>query len=142
MREWRRASILRSYTKGFDMRFSMIVALIAALQGAAGVTLAAAAAHVDASPLLATASHFLMVHAAAGIGLSALLAGSLPFSGLLAGVALALQAGVVLFSADLSARVFLGGKLFAFAAPMGGGLTIFAWLGIAIWAALSLRKVK
>lgn len=124
------------------MRFSMIVALIAALQGAAGVTLAAAAAHVDASPLLATASHFLMVHAAAGIGLAALLAAALPFSGLLAGVALALQTGVVLFSVDLSARVFLGGKLFAFAAPMGGGLTILAWLGIAIWAALSLRKVK
>lgn len=124
------------------MRVSMIVALIAALQGAAGVSLAAMAAHVDASPLLATASQFLMIHAAAGVGLAALLTAALPFSGILAGAALALQAGVSLFSADLAARVFLGGKLFAFAAPMGGGLTILSWLGVALWAALSARKPK
>ena len=124
------------------MRVSMIVALIAALQGAAGVSLAAMAAHVDASPLLATASQFLMIHAAAGVGLAALLTPALPFSGILAGAALALQAGVSLFSADLAARVFLGGKLFAFAAPMGGGLTILSWLGVALWAALSARKPK
>ncbi len=124
------------------MRVSMIVVLTAALQGAAGVTLAAAAAHVDASPLLATASQFLMLHAAAGLALGALLNAALPHSRILAGAALALQAGVSLFSADLAARVFLGGKLFAFAAPMGGGLTILAWLGIAIWAALSARKPK
>lgn len=120
----------------------MIVALIAALQGAAGVTLAAAAAHVDASPLLATASHFLMLHAAAGLALAALLNAAPPFPRILTSAAFALQAGVSLFSADLAARVFLGGKLFAFAAPMGGGLTILAWLGIAIWAAPSVRKPK
>lgn len=124
------------------MRISMLIALIAALQGAAGVALAAAAAHVDASPLLSTASQFLMVHAAAGLALSALVGAEFPHPGGLRAGALALQAGVALFASDLVARVYLGGKLFAYAAPIGGGLTILAWLGLAIWAAFGLRKAK
>jgi uncharacterized membrane protein YgdD (TMEM256/DUF423 family) len=128
--------------RGASMRYSMIVALIAALQGAAGVSLAGAAAHVEASPLLSTASQFLMLHAAAGLALAALLATDVTNPrGLRAG-AFALQAGVALFSLDLVARVYLGGKLFAFAAPIGGGLTILSWLGLAVWAALSLRNQK
>lgn len=124
------------------MRISMLIALIAALEGAAGVALAAAAAHVDASPLLSTASQFLMVHAAAGLALSALVGAEPPHpTGLRAG-ALALQAGVALFASDLAARVYLGGKLFAYAAPIGGGLTILAWLGLAIWAAFGVSKAK
>ncbi|MGC1860149.1 MAG: DUF423 domain-containing protein, partial [Methylocystis sp.] len=51
-----------------------LILLIAALQGAGGVTLAAVAAHVDASANLATASQFLMVHACAGLALAALAA--------------------------------------------------------------------
>ncbi|MBM3641053.1 MAG: DUF423 domain-containing protein, partial [Alphaproteobacteria bacterium] len=42
------------------MKLPFFIAAVAAVQGAAGVALAAAAAHVDASPLLATASQFLM----------------------------------------------------------------------------------
>jgi uncharacterized membrane protein YgdD (TMEM256/DUF423 family) len=124
------------------MRYSLIVALIAALQGAAGVSLAGAAAHVEASPLLSTASQFLMLHAAAGLALAALLAQEAPNPGGLRAAVLALQAGVALFATDLVARVYLGGKLFAYAAPIGGGLTILAWLGLVIWAALSLRNLK
>lgn len=124
------------------MRISMLIALIAALEGAAGVALAAAAAHVDASPLLTTASQFLIVHAAAGLALSALAGAEPPHPGGLRAAALALQAGVALFATDLVARVYLGGKLFAYAAPIGGGLTILAWLGLAIWAALGVRKSK
>jgi uncharacterized membrane protein YgdD (TMEM256/DUF423 family) len=124
------------------MRYSLIAALIAALQGAAGVSLAGAAAHVEASPLLSTASQFLMLHAAAGLALAALLAQEAPNPGGLRAAVLALQAGVALFATDLVARVYLGGKLFAYAAPIGGGLTILAWLGLVIWAALSLRNLK
>lgn len=124
------------------MRYTLIVALIAALQGAAGVSLAGAAAHVEASPLLSTASQFLMLHAAAGLALAALLAQEAPNPGGLRAAVLALQAGVALFATDLVARVYLGGKLFAYAAPIGGGLTILAWLGLVIWAALSLRNLK
>jgi uncharacterized membrane protein YgdD (TMEM256/DUF423 family) len=117
------------------MRKASTIATIAALQGAAGVSLAAAAAHVDANPLLATASQFLMIHAAVGLALSAQARGAPPFRSVLLAGAFALQAGVTLFAADLAARVYLGGKLFPFAAPIGGGLTILAWLILAGWGA-------
>jgi uncharacterized membrane protein YgdD (TMEM256/DUF423 family) len=117
-----------------------IIATIAALQGAAGVSLAAAAAHVDANPLLTTASQFLMFHAGAGLAVSALTRGSPLFPRLLTSAAFALQAGVTLFSADLAARVYLGGKLFPFAAPTGGSLTIIAWLALALWGALRIGR--
>lgn len=120
------------------MKSPFFIAAIAAVQGAAGVALAAAAAHVDASPFLATASQFLMIHAAAGVGLAAL-ARATPRreANWLAAIALALQAGVTLFAADLAARVFLTAKLFALAAPIGGGLTILSWCALAVWAAFA-----
>lgn len=122
------------------MNKGAIIATIAALQGAAGVSLAAAAAHVDANPLLTTASQFLMIHAGAGLGLSALARNKPLFPGLLTSAAFALQAGVTLFSADLAARVYLGGKLFPFAAPTGGSLTIIAWLALALWGARGISR--
>jgi len=39
--------------------------------------------------------------------------------------------GAGLFGGDLAARVWLGGRLFPFAAPLGGGLTIAAWVAVA-----------
>lgn len=122
------------------MNLSLFVAMIAALHGASGVALAAAAAHVDASPLLATASQFLMIHASVGVALAALLRARPPMPRWLGGASLALQAGVTLFAADLAARVFLGAKLFAFAAPMGGGLTILSWVALSLWAAAGLLR--
>lgn len=122
------------------MNLPPIIATLAGLQGAAGVSLAAAAAHVDANPLLATASQFLMIHAAAGLALAALIGGALSLRRFLLGAALALQAGVTLFSADLAARVYLGGKLFPFAAPLGGSLTILSWLAVAAWGAAAFSR--
>ncbi|MGJ0395761.1 MAG: DUF423 domain-containing protein [Methylocystis sp.] len=121
------------------MRLTLFIAAVAAVQGAAGVALAAAAAHSDASPLLATASQFLMIHAAAGVGLAAL-ARSTPRrdANWLAAIALALQAGVTLFAGDLAARVFLTAKLFSMAAPIGGGLTILSWFALAVWATFAM----
>jgi uncharacterized membrane protein YgdD (TMEM256/DUF423 family) len=122
---------------------SFAIAAIAALQGAAGVSLAAAAAHVDASPLLATASQFLMIHAAAGVGLAALIRTQpRPMGNWLIAIALALQSGVTLFASDLAARVFLSGKLFTLAAPIGGGLTILSWCALAVWAAFAMFEVN
>lgn len=119
----------------------MAIACIAALQGAAGVMLAAAAAHApaDANPLVSTASQFLMIHAGAGLGLAALARTNAPAARWLRVASFALQAGVTLFSADLAARAYLGGKLFPFAAPLGGSLTILAWLALALWAAVAER---
>ena len=125
------------------MRLVFFIAAVAAVQGAAGVALAAAAAHLDASPFLATASQFLMIHAAAGVGLAAL-AHATPRrqANWLAAIALALQAGVTLFAGDLAARVFLAAKLFSFAAPLGGGLTILSWCALTLWATLALLRAN
>ncbi|MBI1981073.1 MAG: DUF423 domain-containing protein [Methylocystis sp.] len=125
------------------MRLAFFIAAVAAVQGAAGVALAAAAAHLDASPFLATASQFLMIHAAAGVGLAALIrATPRREANWLAAIALALQAGVTLFAGDLAARVFLTAKLFAFAAPIGGGLTILSWCALALWATFAMLRAN
>ena len=117
-----------------------LILLIAALQGAGGVTLAAVAAHVDASANLATASQFLMVHACAGLALAALAAAlSTPPRGLIYAT-FALQAGVTLFSADLALRALGAGKLFPYAAPIGGTTTILSWVALALWAMIRLVK--
>lgn len=122
------------------MRLALVIATIAALHGAAGVSLAGAAAHVEANPLLSTASLMLMIHAAAGLGLSALARTDPPAARWLALASVALQAGVTLFSADLAARAYLGGRLFPFAAPIGGGATILAWVALALWSAASAAR--
>jgi uncharacterized membrane protein YgdD (TMEM256/DUF423 family) len=99
--------------------------------GAGGVALAALGAHADGGELATTASLFLVLHAAALLGLSAHARfGEGSKSLLIAGFALA--AGAILFSGDLAARAFFGARLFPFAAPIGGSLMILAWLALAI----------
>jgi len=107
-----------------------LVPLVAALHGAAGVAVAASAAHIEHSDNLATASQFLMIHAAAGLGLAAL-AQTRPGARGPIVVGLAMQAGVTLFAGDLCARGFGYGRLFPMAAPIGGSLTLLAWLALA-----------
>lgn len=118
-----------------------ILAALAALMGAAGVASAAAAAHASANPLLGTMSQMLMIHAAACLGVLALGRGG-PNELWFAVAAGMMVLGVGLFSGDLAARIWLGGRLFPFAAPLGGGLTILSWVataGLAILAALRGR---
>jgi len=121
-------------------RTAFLIAAIAALQGASGGVLAAVAAHVEQSPQLATASQFLMTHAAAGVALAALAAALRELSRFLLGLTLALQGGVALFSLDLALRALQGTKLFAYAAPIGGSTTIAAWIGLALWAAARFSR--
>jgi len=84
-----------------------------------------------------------MIHAAVGVGLAALLrATPRREANWLAAIALALQAGVTLFAGDLAARVFLTGKLFPLAAPIGGGLTILSWCALAVWAAFAMLRAN
>jgi uncharacterized membrane protein YgdD (TMEM256/DUF423 family) len=117
-----------------------------ALLGAAGVALAAVAAHRTADPSLATAALFLILHGAGAIALTAVAGGSLSGADgatsstvLLAAASLMLVA-VALFSGDVASRVLLGDKLFTMAAPAGGGLLITAWLVAAVAAiAAALR---
>jgi uncharacterized membrane protein YgdD (TMEM256/DUF423 family) len=113
-----------------------LLAALAALFGALGVISAAAGAHSAADPRIATMSQMLMIHAAAALALLGLGRNS-PLPGGFLGAAALMLAGVALFSGDLAARIWLGGRLFPFAAPIGGGATIISWLlaaGVALFA--------
>ena len=123
-------------------RHALIILLIAALHGFFGDTLAAANAHAEASPLLATASQFLMIHAAAGIALAALLLALRPRGRAFAFLVYALQGGVTLFCADLALRAFAQQRLFPYAAPIGGTTTLLAWAALAVWTALCLWRTR
>ena len=116
-----------------------ILVLLAGLMGAAGVALAAAAAH-GAAAGLDSAAHLLLFHAAAVIaGLSLLDGGRLWRPALLAALG-GWVAGSVLFAADLGMRAFAGQRLFPMAAPAGGTLLILAWLSLALAAIRALGR--
>jgi uncharacterized membrane protein YgdD (TMEM256/DUF423 family) len=124
-------------------RAMLALAALAALMGAGGVALAAASAHAGGGELGRTAADFLILHAAALLGLTAsarAFADETAFARaiLLTGAGLGL--GAALFSADLAARAFAGSRLFPFAAPAGGSLMILGWLALAaIFIAAMLR---
>jgi len=102
--------------------------------GAAGVALAALAAHAaDASRLL-PASSMLLFHASAVLA-TVTLAGR---GAVHARIGLISATGFVvaslLFAGDLAMRHFTGERLFPFAAPIGGNLLIVSWLSLAVCA--------
>jgi uncharacterized membrane protein YgdD (TMEM256/DUF423 family) len=121
-------------------RWAYVLMAFAALSGAAGVIEAAAAAHVNADPLLQTSANYLVLMGTATIAIAAfalaaqhrrafyLVAGSI------------LLAGSALFCGDLSVRAFFAHKLFDFAAPLGGTLMICGWLAAALSAFASLAS--
>jgi uncharacterized membrane protein YgdD (TMEM256/DUF423 family) len=102
--------------------------------GAAGVGLSAVAAH-GGSPNTASAATFLVVHAPAF-----LVVGITVFNAIMRWSAAILLLGLVLFSSDMISRDFLDTRLFAMAAPAGGLMMIFGWIGIAL-AALFPRRL-
>jgi len=121
-------------------RHALMILLIAALHGGCGVALAAAGAHTETSPLLATAGRFLMIHAAAGAALAAVLLSLRPPGRALPFIAYALQGGATLFCADLTLQAFAQRQLFPYAAPIGGSTTMLAWAALAVWTALCLLR--
>ncbi len=115
-----------------------LLAGLAALSGASGVALAAAAAH-GSGTTLAPAAQMLLAHAPAMLALAALAAhGPLhrPLT-LLAGFALAL--GALLFSGTLVLGALYGMRPFPMAAPTGGVILIGGWL-LLVPAALLRRR--
>ena len=100
------------------------ISAVACLMGAGGVVAAAAAAHLATDARMGAASQILMVHAAASLALAMRAAGSRI---ILLATAL-LQAGAILFSADMTVRTLAGNALFPSAAPIGGTILILAWL--------------
>lgn len=114
----------------------MVLAGLGCLYGAAGVALAAAGAHHGASPLVATAAFFLLVHAAAIVALSAAGRPGLPLN--LAASLLA--AGAALFSGELALHGLASLQPLPMAAPTGGVLLIVGWLVAALALPLTLGR--
>jgi uncharacterized membrane protein YgdD (TMEM256/DUF423 family) len=115
-------------------RFIPAFGALAALMGAGGVALAAAATHVGGGEIGQTAAYFLLLHAAALLGLTACagaFAADAAFARALILVGAGLAIGAIIFSADLASRAFSGARLFPMAAPIGGSLIILGWLALA-----------
>jgi uncharacterized membrane protein YgdD (TMEM256/DUF423 family) len=114
--------------------------VLAGLMGAAGVVLAALAAHAAKGAGLDSASQMLLIHAAAVLGAGALMASGRLWN---AAAYLAIAGwivGGVLFAGDIALRALAGQRLFPMAAPTGGTLLIAAWLIFALAAAASRRS--
>jgi len=108
----------------------------AAPMGAAGVMLAAMATHLAGGGILSTAALFLLLHAAAIVGLAAIVPHVHRGRTALIGAAALIIAGTLLFSVDLAMRQLAGMKLLWGTAPFGGGAMIVGWLGTIIPALL------
>ena len=97
--------------------------ILSGLIGAAGVALAARGSH-GGEGNLAIAANFMLLHAAALIGISMLARLSLA-------AGFVLVAGLALFCGDLIMRATVGTPLFPMAAPAGGFVLIAGWLVLA-----------
>jgi uncharacterized membrane protein YgdD (TMEM256/DUF423 family) len=105
----------------------------AGLAGAAGVALAAAAAHKVDSPALATAATMLTLHAGAGVAIAAV-SMRVAQARLWDAAAHLMLAGASLFSGEIAYHTFSGNAAFQMLAPVGGTLTIASWVVVAVLA--------
>jgi len=110
-------------------RSPLVLAALAALMGGAGVALAAASVHMSGGVLAERGALFLILHAAAALGIAAH-ARVAPSRAVLA-AGFVMSAGASLFAADLAWHAFAGQRLFPFAAPIGGSAMIVSWLVLA-----------
>jgi uncharacterized membrane protein YgdD (TMEM256/DUF423 family) len=117
-----------------------ILIALAGLMGAAGVVLLAAGAHAAPGAGLDGAGQMLLFHAAAVVGAAAALHQGLLFRPLALAAAIGLVAGAVLFSGDIAMKAFAGHRLFPFAAPTGGFISIASWLGLAVAAVMTMAR--
>ncbi len=115
---------------------------LACLMGAAGVVLAAAAAHSAPGAGLDSAAYMLLFHASAVIASVLAAAAGLVWRPLGLIGAAGLVCGAALFAGDVALRAYAGHRLFPFAAPAGGIVMIASWLALAAaaFAALSGRS--
>ena len=116
-------------------RTGRILIVLAAIMGADGVMLAAAAAHGADASRLAPASSMLLFHASAVLGAVALADRAIVHGKIGSAAAFGLVLGAGLFAADLTLRHYAGNGLFPMAAPTGGTLLIASWLALAVAAA-------
>ncbi|AVF04862.1 MULTISPECIES: DUF423 domain-containing protein [Devosia] len=100
--------------------------VLAGLMGALGVAAAAAASHGESRNLGALETMFL-AHAPVLVALGLFGQGRV-----LLGAGLVLAIGTLLFGGDLAMRQYVGQGLFGGAAPLGGGLMMLGWAGLAL----------
>jgi uncharacterized membrane protein YgdD (TMEM256/DUF423 family) len=112
-----------------------ILIILAAVMGADGVILAAAAAHQPDATRLASASSMLLFHALAVLAAAALTERGLIHVRLGVVAAWGFVIAASLFAGDLTLRQYAGHSLFPMAAPTGGTLLIVSWLVLAVAAA-------
>jgi uncharacterized membrane protein YgdD (TMEM256/DUF423 family) len=113
--------------------FRILVAL-AAVMGADGVILAAAAAHQPDATRLASASSMLLFHAIAVLAAVALVERGILHLKIGVAAAFGFVVAAALFAGDLTLRQYAGHSLFPMAAPTGGTLLIVSWLMLAVAA--------
>jgi uncharacterized membrane protein YgdD (TMEM256/DUF423 family) len=116
-----------------------ILAILAAIMGADGVILAAAAAHQPDASRLASASSMLLFHALAVLAAVALAERGILHLRIGMSAAWGFVVATALFAGDLSLRQYAGHSLFPMAAPTGGTLLIASWLAVAVAAAWPRR---
>jgi uncharacterized membrane protein YgdD (TMEM256/DUF423 family) len=127
-------------TKGALCGAPFLILAWAGLAGAAGVALAAVAAHKVDSPALATAATMLTLHAAAAIGIIAV-ARHVARPCLWSAVAGVMLAGASIFGGEIAFHTLTENAAFQMLAPVGGTLMIVSWLGVAVLAlANAFRK--
>jgi uncharacterized membrane protein YgdD (TMEM256/DUF423 family) len=116
-------------------RLFRILIVLAAVMGADGVMLAAAAAHLPDASRLASASSMLLFHATAILGIVGLAERSIIHLRIGLTAAFGFVIAAALFAGDLTLRQYAGRGLFPMAAPTGGTLLIVSWLVLAVSAA-------
>ena len=116
-----------------------ILAILAAVMGADGVILAAAAAHQPDAARLASASSMLLFHALAVLATVALTERGVLHLRIAMVAAWGFVIAAALFAGDLTLRQYAGHSLFPMAAPTGGTLLIASWLALAVAAAWPRR---
>lgn len=121
-------------------RSPFILAGVAALMGAAGVALAAAGVHANGGELAQRGALFLLLHACAALAIAAHARIEGPSSWALVIVGFVMEAGAILFSAELAMHVFTGERIFPFAAPIGGTTMIVSWIALAVVFASASRR--
>lgn len=118
-------------------RLAAALIVYAGLAGAAGVALAAMAAHGEDVAALSTPAQFLILHASAAATAIGLAAHASRGCVLLAAAGV-LLVGATVFSGAIAMRVLSGAPPFPMAAPIGGTTMIIGWLLLAVAGALEL----
>ena len=121
-------------------RSPFVLAGVAALMGAAGVAMAAAGVHANGGELAERGALFLLLHAAAAIAIAAHAQIATASARALLVVGFVMEAGAILFSAELAMHVFTGERIFLFAAPIGGTTMIMSWVALAVVFANASRR--